>query len=157
MFFFSSRRRHTRCALVTGVQTCALPISDGNTEAGIRVESAGNTIGGSAEEANVIANNGEQEAPDEPEPGTDEDDVDADVAELTANVLFGDGGGGTVSHNELGAGTGVAALGETGEIAVEGNEITSRVGEVAGASTPDAMGATIHQNTLEAPGGATAI
>src|SRR3546814_163627 len=25
--FFSSRRRHTRCALVTGVQTCALPIS----------------------------------------------------------------------------------------------------------------------------------
>src|SRR3546814_17741202 len=27
-FFFSSRRRHTRCALVTGVQTCALPISD---------------------------------------------------------------------------------------------------------------------------------
>src|SRR3546814_6769693 len=31
LFFFSSRRRHTRCALVTGVQTCALPIfrSDG--------------------------------------------------------------------------------------------------------------------------------
>src|SRR3546814_3141520 len=27
VFFFSSRRRHTRCALVTGVQTCALPIS----------------------------------------------------------------------------------------------------------------------------------
>src|SRR3546814_2475231 len=27
MFFFSSRIRHTRCALVTGVQTCALPIS----------------------------------------------------------------------------------------------------------------------------------
>src|SRR3546814_602456 len=26
MFFLSSRRRHTRCALVTGVQTCALPI-----------------------------------------------------------------------------------------------------------------------------------
>src|SRR3546814_5644564 len=27
VFFFSSRRRHTKCALVTGVQTCALPIS----------------------------------------------------------------------------------------------------------------------------------
>src|SRR3546814_11422109 len=27
--FLSSRRRHTRCALVTGVQTCALPISTG--------------------------------------------------------------------------------------------------------------------------------
>src|SRR3546814_7005918 len=29
-FFFSSRRRHTRCALVTGVQTCALPILSHN-------------------------------------------------------------------------------------------------------------------------------
>src|SRR3546814_5223062 len=28
MFFFSSRRRHTRCALVTGVQMCALPICE---------------------------------------------------------------------------------------------------------------------------------
>src|SRR3546814_10010703 len=28
LFVFSSRRRQTRCALVTGVQTCALPISD---------------------------------------------------------------------------------------------------------------------------------
>src|SRR3546814_5578544 len=27
LFFFSSIRRHTRCALVTGVQTCARPIS----------------------------------------------------------------------------------------------------------------------------------
>src|SRR3546814_1013605 len=27
VFFFSGRRRHTRCALVTGVQTCALPVS----------------------------------------------------------------------------------------------------------------------------------
>src|SRR3546814_3529934 len=26
LFCFTSRRRHTRCALVTGVQTCALPI-----------------------------------------------------------------------------------------------------------------------------------
>src|SRR3546814_6846672 len=32
-FFFSSRRRHTRCALVTGVQTCALPISSGRKAA----------------------------------------------------------------------------------------------------------------------------
>src|SRR3546814_15558527 len=36
-FFFSSRRRHTRCALVTGFQTCALPISleDGELKRGI--------------------------------------------------------------------------------------------------------------------------
>src|SRR3546814_2418913 len=31
LLFFSSRRRHTRCALVTGVQTCALPIFIVNT------------------------------------------------------------------------------------------------------------------------------
>src|SRR3546814_8101821 len=33
VFFFSSRRRHTRCELVTGVQTCALPISGVETGA----------------------------------------------------------------------------------------------------------------------------
>src|SRR3546814_9163723 len=32
-FFFSSRRRHTSCALVSGVQTCALPISENQTAA----------------------------------------------------------------------------------------------------------------------------
>src|SRR3546814_3593249 len=32
-FFFSSRRRHTSCALVTGVQTCALPISASSSRA----------------------------------------------------------------------------------------------------------------------------
>src|SRR3546814_15559636 len=38
MFFFSSRRRHTRCALVTGVQTCALPIfGDGGVKRGLAV------------------------------------------------------------------------------------------------------------------------
>src|SRR3546814_7970276 len=31
--FFASRRRHTRCALVTGVQTCALPISEDKPKA----------------------------------------------------------------------------------------------------------------------------
>src|SRR3546814_1764463 len=34
LFCFSSRRRHTRCALVTGVQTCALPIWSGHGAAG---------------------------------------------------------------------------------------------------------------------------
>src|SRR3546814_1367909 len=34
VFFFSSRRRHTRCALVTGVQTCALPIFRGPSVSG---------------------------------------------------------------------------------------------------------------------------
>src|SRR3546814_3165498 len=32
LLFFSSRRRHTSCALVTGVQTCALPIYGGKQE-----------------------------------------------------------------------------------------------------------------------------
>src|SRR3546814_4923743 len=59
-FFFSSRRRHTRCALVTGVQTCALPICrrstvgprsrrSGNVTApGRRARRRGSGIGGSS-------------------------------------------------------------------------------------------------------------
>src|SRR3546814_7138118 len=43
MFFFSSRGRHTRCALVTGVQTCALPISVSCRPAAA-VPSAGNPV-----------------------------------------------------------------------------------------------------------------
>src|SRR3546814_7728387 len=35
--FFSSRRRHTRCALVTGVQTCALPILFHSPQTGRRL------------------------------------------------------------------------------------------------------------------------
>src|SRR3546814_1137299 len=46
-FFFASRRRHTRCALVTGVQTCALPICalilDGGTSQLGRGESIADT------------------------------------------------------------------------------------------------------------------
>src|SRR3546814_3834803 len=42
-FFFSSRRRHTRCALVTGVQTCALPIYSGRISA-IKTESGSFSI-----------------------------------------------------------------------------------------------------------------
>src|SRR3546814_7099808 len=42
--FFSSRRRHTRCALVTGVQTCALPIF------GISVLALGYATGALAQE-----------------------------------------------------------------------------------------------------------
>src|SRR3546814_19286661 len=41
VFFFSSRRRHTICALVTGVQTCALPISSGETALALDVTGAG--------------------------------------------------------------------------------------------------------------------
>src|SRR3546814_6991016 len=35
--FFSSRRRHTRCALVTGVQTCALPIYVREADEAVRI------------------------------------------------------------------------------------------------------------------------
>src|SRR3546814_6756452 len=46
-FFFSSRRRHTRCALVTGVQTCALPIlspTDAYFEAVSGLTATGGTV-----------------------------------------------------------------------------------------------------------------
>src|SRR3546814_754563 len=41
VFFFSSRRRHTRCALVTGVQTCALPIYRGRSRKAQDTDQAG--------------------------------------------------------------------------------------------------------------------
>src|SRR3546814_19152703 len=40
MFFVSSRRRHTRCALVTGVQTCALPICTSSRSAACAIASS---------------------------------------------------------------------------------------------------------------------
>src|SRR3546814_2785439 len=45
-FFFSSRRRHTRCALVTGVQTCALPIY---LVAGLLRQPRGQLVGGAGD------------------------------------------------------------------------------------------------------------
>src|SRR3546814_1784157 len=63
-FFFSSRRRHTRCALVTGVQTCALPIfgvglaTDGD-EHGIRFYCfRRSTLGGLHSQAGLAALHG---------------------------------------------------------------------------------------------------
>src|SRR3546814_9226174 len=50
--FFSSRRRHTRCALVTGVQTCALPISR-TMVTGMMVGEAAGTAAAMALRANV--------------------------------------------------------------------------------------------------------
>src|SRR3546814_357108 len=47
--FFSSRRRHTRCALVTGVQTCALPISTVDLVNALEQEKAANRAGQLAE------------------------------------------------------------------------------------------------------------
>src|SRR3546814_5349223 len=43
-FFFSSRRRHTSCALVTGVQTCALPIFSPQEVVGAGCADRGETV-----------------------------------------------------------------------------------------------------------------
>src|SRR3546814_17300413 len=43
-FFFSSRRRHTRCALVTVVQTCALPICSASGKIGFQYRLASNWV-----------------------------------------------------------------------------------------------------------------
>src|SRR3546814_13288137 len=46
-FFLSSRRRHTRCALVTGVQTCALPIFAADDDGLLEFAAVGAGRGGS--------------------------------------------------------------------------------------------------------------
>src|SRR3546814_230042 len=62
LFFFSSRRRHTRCALVTGVQTCALPISAGrhalDRSLSLRVD--GVTIRGAGMDKTVLSFKGQR-------------------------------------------------------------------------------------------------
>src|SRR3546814_15042109 len=45
VFFYSSRRRHTKCALVTGVQTCALPICAQGAEAAAGARRDGSKAG----------------------------------------------------------------------------------------------------------------
>src|SRR3546814_5689102 len=57
-FFFSSRRRHTRCALVTGVQTCALPISvsGGTIAADVSSPWSANVYGGYSEHGDATGN-----------------------------------------------------------------------------------------------------
>src|SRR3546814_3059419 len=62
--FFSSRRRHTRCALVTGVQTCALPISCLLVAA--RRLARGSRCGGCGLRAQVLT---DQACPDFPQAG----------------------------------------------------------------------------------------
>src|SRR3546814_9479286 len=53
-FFFSSRRRHTRCALVTGVQTCALPISYPRARRRCRFQAAGDGTGAAQPDAGLL-------------------------------------------------------------------------------------------------------
>src|SRR3546814_8519546 len=54
LFFFSSRRRHTRCALVTGVQTCALPIFAASQNASV-AKSGAAIAGGAVWDGGVLA------------------------------------------------------------------------------------------------------
>src|SRR3546814_852185 len=56
VFFFSSRRRHTRCALVTGVQTCALPIFRANATIGRALHLALMRFGGAQPQRSTLGN-----------------------------------------------------------------------------------------------------
>src|SRR3546814_19709499 len=61
-FFFSSRRRHTSCALVTGVQTCALPISAFKHSEAFSFQIATNDQAETDRLWNAIVDNGGQES-----------------------------------------------------------------------------------------------
>src|SRR3546814_5420952 len=54
-FLCSSRRRHTRCALVTGVQTCALPICQSNMEMWVeRSQNSGQALGAADDKLRLL-------------------------------------------------------------------------------------------------------
>src|SRR3546814_10704475 len=95
-FFFSSRRRHTRCALVTGVQTCALPISKmGSSMSGLEqrsyiVTGAGGSIGRAA--ALILARRGANVVV--------ADIVEA-AAEETVRLIRAEGGNAVYSHCDV--------------------------------------------------------
>src|SRR3546814_12027799 len=58
--FFSSRRRHTSCALVTGVQTCALPILQvADPRVGGVGDAAAAVVGQRAEDRAVVGRDGQ--------------------------------------------------------------------------------------------------
>src|SRR3546814_998803 len=69
VFFFSSRRRHTRCALVTGVQTCALPIFDG-LEADVVTLALAYDIDAIADKAKALPENWQSRLPHNSAPYT---------------------------------------------------------------------------------------
>src|SRR3546814_4692659 len=75
-FFFSSRRRHTRCALVTGVQTCALPIYELARHEGKGDEDGGEHDAGNGKE-NLDAVPGQPGA--ERAAGTEQQHVDEQI------------------------------------------------------------------------------
>src|SRR3546814_20338125 len=52
---FTSRRQHTRFALVTGVQTCALPICPADRQVGVGRQRAGGVVGGNLDPPGVAA------------------------------------------------------------------------------------------------------
>src|SRR3546814_3354821 len=82
MFFFSSRRRHTRCALVTGVQTCALPIW--RHRLGRRVGVVLVNVDNPA--ADVAARPAVEEIDDETDRGPDQEEDDALVIEVEEQI-----------------------------------------------------------------------
>src|SRR3546814_4006534 len=87
VFFFSRRRRHTSCALVTGVQTCALPILDlhGANEAGARRLAQRGLVRGRHFRGGLSESwNGKRK-------GTRRQDEDADHSSLLSGVCDGSG------------------------------------------------------------------
>src|SRR3546814_5781655 len=86
MFFFSSRRRQTRCALVTGVQTCALPIcADVGSSRGYVTAYAAET-GKQLRRFWTVPG----------QPGVDDDETTRIAAESWSGEWWKYGGGGTV-------------------------------------------------------------
>src|SRR3546814_6223285 len=86
--FFSSRRRHTRCALVTGVQTCALPISTSDYDREKLQERLAKLAGGVA----VLRVGGATEVEVKERKDRVEDAMNATRAAVEEGIVIGGGG-----------------------------------------------------------------
>src|SRR3546814_7639046 len=84
MFFFASRRRHTRCALVTGVQTCALPISSFRSLSKMTARQRDTALGSGA--VAMLFNEWIEARFDLPEPNVPDLGRDADAESAAAAV-----------------------------------------------------------------------
>src|SRR3546814_19401480 len=111
-FFFSSRRRHTRCALVTGVQTCALPISLEETVGGRNIINVVLLSASSSLEEVVVIGYGTNQRGNLTSAQTTvtADDIGKTINTTIEQTIQGRASGVYITHNSVQPGCGISVI-----------------------------------------------